>query len=613
MNYLFVMPRFVQNVGDQYIFPLGIAYVSAALKATGRNVYCLNLNLDIRNIDNLIEEYIKKYDISCIATAGLSPHFCQIRDFISYAKKIRPSIVSIVGGGLMTASPEVVMKGIPAADIGIINEGELTIQELAEHIENGNSLENVAGIYYRNQRSELVKTKPRKDIEDLDSLPFPDYDGFGFDGHSGDVTLCTSRSCPYQCAFCFHTCGLKYRSRSLDNIFKEIDWLVEKYDIKAVGILDELFSINNDKVNEFCRRIKNYNLKWSCQLRVDNIDLDTLVNMKEAGCDSISFGIESADNRVLKSMKKHITIEQVEYALDIAKKAKIQPFGNLLIGDIADDVESVRTNIAWFQKHPELNLDIIRTLILPGSSLYKYAVANGYIKDEVAYLERGEFAINITKMNSDEYKRCVALINEVKLNHEYLGKNLKCIRLHPEDHTISAECTCPSCGQEMNVRLADFFALENWACINCGQNFNLNLYQYYQNTIEENLQSFLESGGKIIIWGMGTVARRFAVTSRIFSHENIYLVDKSPLIYGTEMRGKKILNPETLHEISADWLLFGTSLLGKVGKAIPNTTVIEKIKENVAILDWKIAHMAEMDAFLFDIIWKPQSGSLSNI
>lgn len=602
MNYLFVMPRFVQDIGDQYIFPLGIAYVSASMKATGRCVYCLNLNLDNRPINDIIEEAVTKYDISCIATAGLSPHYCQIRDFIRYAKKIRPSIATVVGGGIMTASPKVVMQGMESVDIGIVNEGEYTMTDVADALETGGDLNNVLGIYYRNSKNEILFTGERADIEDLDSLPFPDYDGFGFDGSSQAMTLCTSRSCPYQCAFCFHTCGKKYRARSLDNIFKELDWLVDKYHLQSVGILDELFSINNDKVNEFCRRIKPYNLKWSCQLRVDNIDADTLANMKEAGCTTISFGIESADNRVLKSMKKHITIEQVEYAIEISKKAKIQPFGNLLIGDIADDMESVQTNIAWFKKHPEMNLDIIRTLILPGSGLYKYAVENGYIKDEIAYLENGEFTINVTKLTEEEYTECIERINEVKLEHEYLGKDVKCVGMDREKKTILAECKCPNCGHSMKVELADFVALENWACSDCGQNFNLNLYEYYRDTIESSLQSILNEGKNIVVWGAGTVSRRFANLCRLFSSDNIYWVDKSPLVHGKTIHGKRVLSPTEIVGMPIEWLLFGTSLLGKVGKAIPNTTVIEKIKSDVACLDLSVAYMEELDAFLFRLI-----------
>ncbi|MDE7062292.1 MAG: cobalamin-dependent protein, partial [Lachnospiraceae bacterium] len=199
MNYLFVMPRFRQNKNDTYMFPLGMAYVSASLKQVRTQVFCLNLNMNFREIEEEVRDAICKYDVDVIATGGLTPNFKQVRTIISAAKRFKPEIITMAGGGLLTATPEVIMRGIPELDIGMIAEGEITIRELAETLENGKDLGQVKGIVYRTIDQTVVRTEEREDIQDLDALPFPDYEGFEFDGKNS-VSICTSRSCPFGCS-----------------------------------------------------------------------------------------------------------------------------------------------------------------------------------------------------------------------------------------------------------------------------------------------------------------------------------------------------------------------------------------------------------------------------
>lgn len=130
------------------------------------------------------------------------------------------------------------------------------------------------------------------------------------------ILMSTSRACPYQCTFCFHSSGSKYRQRSLDNFFEELDILVEKYAIKYIFIVDELFAVKMDRLKEFCQRIKPYNIKWWAEFRVNTVTKEMVDLLKDANCAVMAFGIERADNRILKSMRKNITIEQTANALN---------------------------------------------------------------------------------------------------------------------------------------------------------------------------------------------------------------------------------------------------------------------------------------------------------
>lgn len=131
----------------------------------------------------------------------------------------------------------------------------------------------INGLVFK-KNDKLNITKPRDEIKDLDSIPFPDYKGFGFEkimnavaslvgiNETNTITTITSRSCPFSCTFCFHSSGKKYRQRSLDNFFEELDYLVQEYGVKYIFIADELFAYNMERVKEFCDRIKKYDIKW---------------------------------------------------------------------------------------------------------------------------------------------------------------------------------------------------------------------------------------------------------------------------------------------------------------------------------------------------------------
>lgn len=556
MNFLFVMPRFIQNADESYMFPLGMAYVSASLKQVCETVFCLNLNVNMGSLEEELSKAIETYKIDAIATSGLSPHFRQVKKIIQIAKSVKPDIITMAGGGMVTATPEVILRGIPELDIGMIAEGEVTIQELYQALEKQLPLSEVKGIVYRDKENNIVRTRPREDIEDLDSLPFPDYDGFQYDGKN-EISICTSRSCPFSCTFCFHTCGKKYRARTLDNVFEEIDWLVKKYDVKFIGILDELFSINNEKMEEFCNRIEKYGLRWGCQMRVDRINVDILKKMKKAGCISMSFGIESADNRILESMEKHTTIEQVEKALQMAREAKICPFGNLLLGDKEDTVESFQKSLEWYQSHPDIQLGFNKVLVLPGSKLYKYAVENRYILDEVKYLEDENYAINITRMSDEEYKNCVTIMDNVVANREYPIDNMQIEGIVNAENKAVITGECSLCRNKLRIHTDDCLGMKNATCPECGKNYTVNLYQYNKKKLEKKLES-LWNDKKVVIWGMGNEGIKMLYQSEIVKTDNVYLVDRN-VNKQRIIEGKEVYPTEKVEQLHPDIILIGTN------------------------------------------------------
>ena len=126
MNYLIVIPRFVDKVGEWYFFPLGIPYVSASMKANGLEPVTLNLNNEHGLVEDILRKFICDNNIDVVLTGGLSVQYNSIKEVIHFSKTINPKIITIVGGGIITSRPEVGMEALGEVDYGIIGEGEIT-------------------------------------------------------------------------------------------------------------------------------------------------------------------------------------------------------------------------------------------------------------------------------------------------------------------------------------------------------------------------------------------------------------------------------------------------------------------------------------------------------
>ena len=330
-NFLLIAPRYIQWLGQYYEFPIGLAYISSALKTEGYQVTCLNLNHYDGTVESLIEKSIKEHQIDIVCTGGLSIHFNKIKLILNVVKAIDPNIMSILGGGIISSDPHTIMNALKP-DFGVIGEGEVTIRELASCLDRPAYYETIEGLVYFNQNGSLIKNPARKPIKNLGTIPYPDYQGFEIETYLARqmpndeyhmypfdnprvIPVTASRSCPYKCTFCYHPLGNVYRQRPLDDLFDEIELLKSRYQVNILSIVDELFSINDERIEEFCARIKSLNLRYLVQMRVDSVNTSTLKMLKNSGCIAISYGLESASNTILKSMKKFTTLSMIEKTL----------------------------------------------------------------------------------------------------------------------------------------------------------------------------------------------------------------------------------------------------------------------------------------------------------
>lgn len=385
MKIIIQVPLYKQ-LGFYYEMPIGMAYISSQLKAHGYEVQLINENEErlIRpDFDQWIAKQIRGAEI--LLTGGLSTHYHQVKKILDNARTINPNIKTIVGGGLISSEPELMVNDLNV-NHGVVGEGEHA----------------VIGLLNGTITDRIVKAES---INNLDALEFPDFDGLLVANYlnrqlQGDehysypfdepriLPLITSRSCPYDCQFCFHPTGRIYRQRTINDIENEV--LIQKglYRINGIAILDELIAQDYDRMLKICSIMRRYKIKWMCQARVDKVTREMLTEMKESGCFQISFGIEHVDENVLKGMKKHITQEQIDNALKLAYEVGIGIQGNLLFGSPDETPQSVQYALNWWKDNLKYAVNLTNVIPYPGSGIYKKYVASGHI-NPIEYIQKG--------------------------------------------------------------------------------------------------------------------------------------------------------------------------------------------------------------------------------
>ena len=420
-NVLLLIPRYhTYGFDGHYVMPMGTLYVSAYLKQSGvANVVTLNLNHCDGEEYDILKDVITRNNIDIVGFGGLSGEYQDLARMARYVRTVKLEITIVMGGGIVTADPETAMLAIPEVDYGIIGEGELTIVELVEALTYKKNLHNVDGLIFRDSEGSLIITANRKEIVNLDSLPFPDYEGFNYGDYLkknpdmsdegkrySQVSIIGGRSCKFNCTFCFHPSGTRYRQRSLDSIFKEIDWLTQHYNISYIALREELFATDNERVRGFCKRIEKYDFDWSIQLRIDNVNQELVDLLKNTRCRYIFVGVESAVDKILKSMHKGITVKQVENALEMLHLAGLNSRSGVIMGDTMETVETANETIEWFMRNHEryrMFLDMI--IAFPGSIIYNGACKDGIIPDKVQFLKDGCPIVNLSRMAEDDFLR----------------------------------------------------------------------------------------------------------------------------------------------------------------------------------------------------------------
>ncbi len=384
------------------LYPYNVCLLAAIIKdeyevkIIDANAKNLSLKQTVQKALEFSPNYIA---LSCLAVE-YSKHAHELAKSL---KESMPNTPVILGGVYGTLLPEHAIED-KNFDYLVLGEGEIRLKQLLKHIENKTLPEDLDGIAYR--KGDEVIIKPQETyVEDLDNLPYPDYNLVDFDDYcrvnekfsyadTRDALpvakMYTSRGCPAGCNFCAveHIAGKRFRKRSVESILDEIEFMIQKYKVKEILFYDDNLIFDIKRAKELCKGIikRQFNIKFKCpNIAVYCLDNELMDLMKEAGFTMLVFAIESANDRILKYvMGKPLSIEGVKEKVEYAKKLGFRCAALFVIGSPGETWQEIRNSFAFAEKLDVYCHFSIATP-LPKTRLYNDAVKENLLIDGFSF------------------------------------------------------------------------------------------------------------------------------------------------------------------------------------------------------------------------------------
>lgn len=412
---------------NYFTFPLGISYIISAIKDAGYKFQFLDLDCD-RKTDKEIQDFLNKTEFDVAAFGCIVTGYKIVKKLSQMVRNANRDAIIIVGNSVADSIPKTLLQKTEA-DVAVIGEGDDTVVDLLSHIQSGDSLKDVKGIWYKKD-SQIFENPPREAIKDINKISFPAWDVFDVEAYIKSCrslvndpppipaekirafVINTARGCPFHCTFCYQVFQkIGYRHRSIDSIIAEIKELQKRYSINYIISNDELSFPNKEYIEKFVDRILSEKLKffWTAACRSDlfssETDIPLLKKVKESGCIGLSYSLESANENILKSMNKHLVKENFIKQKKLLDRFGLESWTSLVFGYPEETKETMKETMDLCY-----DLDIYPScgylLPQPATPMYKYIFDKGLVKDEEQYLlslgDRQDLRINLTQMSDEE-------------------------------------------------------------------------------------------------------------------------------------------------------------------------------------------------------------------
>ena len=461
MKVLLIHPE-IRLDDKPFDYPFWAGIFASIIEKKGGEVAILDLNALRMNSGGkyLSADFIKKElmlaDWDLIGIGGLTTMYSRLKQLIPFIRKTCPNSTIITGGGWATYNPDEILTMVPDIDMICIGEGEETFSEVYDEINTGNhDFQKIKGLCLRDN-NEIKFTEPRALIPDLDTVPYPAYDLFEMDiyfryssypyskeafNSKKRATAVWERGCPRGCTFCSHngmsridlqniygkgdriegekevriidkendTFQLPARWPTPEYAVNNVKLLKEKFDIDFISILDENMTSNKKWTEKFCELYVEEGLaesvKWGTLGDAPSVATQpTLLKiMKDAGCSYISFGFESASDKVLKvDIQKGQTKMHLQKTIDEIKKINLRPLTTFMIGNPNENINDLLETVSFWIKN---NIEVDPFICTPYVGSPIYFNNKDFVLQQ--YDQRLKFAVNnpsIDKSTLDEWK-----------------------------------------------------------------------------------------------------------------------------------------------------------------------------------------------------------------
>lgn len=369
--------------------PLGLLYLISALrqKFPGRfQMKLLEQALWDLGSDEL-EKIIKDFSPELVCLTSLSFESGKMVEAARIIKWLNRDCITAAGGPHATVFyDQLLREGV--FDFVIIGEGEETFCELVGALLENKPFDDIAGLAFK-KNNQPVFTGRREPIMHLDKLPFPAWDLVDFKKYSQVPSMnayCaatpwaavfTSRSCPYQCAYCHNIFGKKVRLRSAENVLAEIELLVNKYGVKELQIVDDIFNFDSARAKKICDLIVERGIKvkicFPNAVRTDLMDRELVSKLRRAGCYSMAFAVETASPRMQKLIDKNLNLEKVKQVISWAYEEGIIPHGYFMLGFPGETPEEMEKTVDYALKSDLMVAIFFTVVVYPRTKMMEIA------------------------------------------------------------------------------------------------------------------------------------------------------------------------------------------------------------------------------------------------
>jgi radical SAM superfamily enzyme YgiQ (UPF0313 family) len=351
---------------------IGLGYVAGYLESRGLDVSVVDSKLERLSLEDTVYRIVKESP-QIVGLTAFTHEIDQAAKVASAIKSRLPGAVMGIGGIHATALPKDTLQRYSVFDVAFHGEGEITFHEFAVAVTHGRSWEGISGIAFRSGNT-IAVNPPRDRLTNLDELPFPAWHKFPL---AKEYHVITERGCPFSCNFCMRPNGTIVRKRSPESIIEELERVIHNYHPAWVLFCDETFTLDKERVYQILdimiRRGLHRKIKWYVQTHVNTVDEPILKKMKEAGCYSVGFGIESGNPEILEKTKKGISLQKAVRAVELAKKVGLVTEGYFIIGHPNETPKTIKDTIN-FAARLNPHLAVFGIMVpYPGTEVYEMA------------------------------------------------------------------------------------------------------------------------------------------------------------------------------------------------------------------------------------------------
>ncbi len=368
---------------------LGIVMVASYLKSK-------NATVDIKLLDCPAEGYgfdeyidsVRQWNPDVIAFTAVTFTIVDTLSAVRLAKEFNDSMITCIGGWHVSLFPHETLKQ-NSVDFVVVGEGEITFLELVNQLsksKDDRKFDLIDGLGYKDSNGIRVN-RARDPIKNLDELPFPDWRLLKFERYrhvlsesSVTLPLESSRGCPFKCTFCDQR-GTKFRYKSAQRIVEEVIHY-KSLGIRSIFFVDDQFIVINKRIIEFCKAIvdKKIDISFKISSRVDCVNAELLHWLKQAGCITISYGVESSSQKYRNYFEKGIDEEDIRNAFKLTNDAGVDPFAFMMIGIPGQTHQEIMNDLRFLKEIKAKFASFSVCSPYPKTELYLSLLKNGYYK-----------------------------------------------------------------------------------------------------------------------------------------------------------------------------------------------------------------------------------------